>query len=528
MNIKSYITPRMAFLLSMILIGVGLATSNLLMSWGEIGLGIAFLWDGKYLTKLKLIGSNKRILAFIGVFILFVVGLVHTSNWQYAFHDLKIKLPLLVIPVLCFSFFPMSKNEFRIVFHSIFIGVIFSMIFGWMVYKGWIQWKVVDMRSYSPFISNVRLGTLLVLSIILSGYLFLKPELRYISKYFYLVFAFGCICFLLLLQSLTGIVALVGTMLILSIHGLTQPSSRKASLLFLLAFVIILGTLTGIVVKEYHRVYDVKEMDLDHLNDPTPDGSTYFHDTTDKRTINGYYIHMYICNDELNTEWNKRSEYDYNGPSKKGWNVNGILIGYLTSKGLRKNGQEVRSLSDREIRAIENGKINFLQVHPLDIRGRVNQLLMELNHYKMYRDPNGRSFATRLETWKVAMFAFKRQLVFGYGTGDVKDEMKNAYTATGSKLLPQNQKNPHQQYLTVGLAVGIIGLILFIFLIYSPLFRFRSLHVLFVAALTIACISMLDEDTLETQAGCTQFVFIYTVTYLYHLKEKNRWKLQEA
>lgn len=507
---------RSLFLLAMMLLGIGIGTSNILMSWGQILLGIAFLWDGHFKSKSSTIKNHRPVLSFVGVYLLFLIGLIHTSNFTYAFYDLKTKLPLLVIPLLTFGFSPITKKEFRIIFHSIFAGVLFTILFGAFIYWGLVEWKVKDMRSYSPFISNVRFGTLLVISMVLSVYIFSKKELRFINRWFYLLMVPVYMGFILLIQSLTGMVALVTVSLAIAVYGLFQPALRKKSVLFLIIAFVITSGLGYMVWREYKRVNEIDKVDYASLPLTTPDGNPYYHDITDQRTMNGHHVYLYQCQPEMETEWNKRSQYAFNGPSKFGWNMNGMVMLYLTSKGWPKNGESIRKLSNREIKAIENGTINYLSLHPLDIRGRMNQLFVELNTYRKTGDPNNQSFSTRLETWSVALFAIKHQIINGYGTGDVKDVMKKTYRETGSKLEEKNQMNPHQQFLSVTLAIGIFGALMFVILLYAPLFRIHRIHILFMTVLVIGLVSMLDEDTLETQAGCTQFVFMYMLTWLYH------------
>ncbi len=450
------------------------------------------------------------------VFILFVLGLIHTSNFSYAFQDLKIKLPFLVIPFLAFAFFPFTIKEFKFIFHSVFAGVIFSMAFGILIYLGWINWQVNDMRNYSPFISNVRFGTLLVFCMICCGYFMFKKEYLFAHRFFYLLFAFTCLAFLMFIQSLTGIVALVGTLLILAVYGLVKKQNRKLSFFLLFVFLLVGGCVSGLIWKEYHRIHDIEKIEVDKLPKATYHGSMYRHNTKSTETVNGHYVWINICYWELKREWNKRSKIDFDGKTNKGWPLEHTLIKYLTSKGLKKNAEAIQSLTDKEVKAIENGAVNFLSIHPLDIRWRINQFLVELEEYKKDGDPNGRSFATRLETWQIALVGISQQKIFGYGTGDVRDIMKSKYAATGSKLEKKHWLNPHQQYFTVALAVGLIGLVVFVGLLFYPLIRFRELHILFITMISIAGIAMLDEDTLETQAGCTQFVFLYVLTWLLH------------
>lgn len=504
----------------MVMIAVGIGCSNLLMSWGEIGLVVAFLWQGDYKNKFKQMVANKRILAMSALYLIFVAGLIHTSNFSSGLHDLKLKLPLLIVPLFAFAFFPLNQKEFKIIFHFIFLGTLISMTAGLLMHFGLISIKVVDMRSYSPFIAHLRLGTLLVFCFFICAYLVLKKEYRYVHSVFYILYALLGLVFLVLLQSLTGFAVLVGSLLVVSIYGVTKKQMRKWSIISLILFIIIGGGLSIIIHREYHRVNDIEKVNVASLPKFTGNGGKYDHYPERKETINGHYVYLNICYLELVDAWGKRSSMPIHGNNKQNWPVYETLLRYLTSKGKMKNAMEVYALSDQEIKAIENGNGNFLQLNPLDIRFRINQVWWEIQTYQQTGDPNSKSFATRLETWKVARYKIKQSLVFGYGTGDVHDAMIEGYKETHSKLTPNHWKNPHQQYFTILLALGITGLTIFIGLIFYPLVNFRNLHALFVIALCITAVSMLDEDVLETQAGCSQFIFIYVLTYMFHLFKK--------
>jgi hypothetical protein len=491
----------------------------MLMSWGQIGLVISFIWDGKYRSKFTQIIQNKRILALMGIYLLFLIGLMYTSNFSYAFHDLKIKLPLLLIPPLVYAFFPITQKEFRIIFHALFLGAIITMVAGGMMYMGWLHLKVIDMRSYSPFIAHLRVGTLLVFCIFLCIYFCYRKEYLLAPRILYVLFAAISMLFLLFIQSLTGIIAFIGCTLVITIYGLSRKQIRKPAIFVLLGFIIISATATGLIVQEYNRIHHIEKVNFSQLPKSTIHGTVYTHDTTRTETINGHYIWINISVWELRTSWMKRSKLSFDANTKKGWPVRGTLIEYLASKGLKKNAEAVESLSDKEVIAIENGVANYLNINPLDLRYRINQVFVELEKYKRNGDPNQLSFATRLETWKVGYYAIRKSWLLGYGTGDTKDAMERSYTETRSKLIPKYHLNPHQQFLTIAISIGVIGLVIFIGIVFYPLLRFRSLNILFIIAITISFISMLDEDILETQAGCTQFIFIYVLTYLFHRKQ---------
>ena len=73
----------------------------------------------------------------------------------------------------------------------------------------------------------------------------------------------------------------------------------------------------------------------------------------------------------------------------------------------------------------------------------------------------------------------------------------------------------HNQYLSIAVAFGITGLLWFIFTLIYPLIRqARSGDYLYVFFIIISILSMVTEDTLETQAGVTFFA-LFTCIFLF-------------
>ena len=52
--------------------------------------------------------------------------------------------------------------------------------------------------------------------------------------------------------------------------------------------------------------------------------------------------------------------------------------------------------------------------------------------------------------------------MFGVGTGDVQTELNKTYMETDSPLSKEWYKRPHNQYLTITVALGLFGLIIFL------------------------------------------------------------------
>jgi O-antigen ligase len=70
----------------------------------------------------------------------------------------------------------------------------------------------------------------------------------------------------------------------------------------------------------------------------------------------------------------------------------------------------------------------------------------------------------------------------------------------------------HNQFLTIFAAFGIFGLLWFLAtLILPPLILKVRRDYYFNFFLVISILSMLNEDTLETQAGVTFFAFFYVI-----------------
>jgi O-antigen ligase len=76
-----------------------------------------------------------------------------------------------------------------------------------------------------------------------------------------------------------------------------------------------------------------------------------------------------------------------------------------------------------------------------------------------------------------------------------------------SKLLIENQWESHNQFLSVWVSYGIIGLLLFIFWLFSIFQNLVRKQWLDLAIFFVLLFSFLVEDTLGTLTGMTLFGF---------------------
>jgi len=220
----------------------------------------------------------------------------------------------------------------------------------------------------------------------------------------------------------------------------------------------------------------------------------------------------------MKMEWEKKSDLAFEGLDNRGQNLKYTLSRFLESKNASKNGKGVKSLSIKEIKAIENGMANISEMK-IGFWGRVEGLKYQIHHTS---DPNGHSLLQRIEAWKSGLDIFKDHPFVGVGTGDVDDAFTKKYNENNSKLLPVNQIRAHNTYLTTLLTFGVLGLILFITILFIYLkAQLQYGQILGFVFMTLMMVTFLFEDTLETQTGITLFAFFAALYSIQIPSKKN-------
>ena len=124
----------------------------------------------------------------------------------------------------------------------------------------------------------------------------------------------------------------------------------------------------------------------------------------------------------------------------------------------------------------------------------------------------------RLEFWKTARAIIKENWLTGVGTGDLGRAFTQEYDKNGSLLDKEFRWRSHNQFLSIFASFGIVGFAWFIFSLIYPAIRLGKFHdFYYLSFFIIIILSMLTEDTLETQAGVTPFAF-FTSFYLFAKK----------
>jgi len=120
----------------------------------------------------------------------------------------------------------------------------------------------------------------------------------------------------------------------------------------------------------------------------------------------------------------------------------------------------------------------------------------------------GHSDAQRILSIRYGMDIASRHPVIGIGAGDIKSEMDYLYKKNAGDVTIRS-KLPHNQFVYVFAATGLIGLCIFLISILHPwLLRKRYHDILFTSFLCIMIFSFLTEHTLEMQIG-TAFYLLF-------------------
>ncbi|MDP2422870.1 MAG: O-antigen ligase family protein, partial [Bacteroidales bacterium] len=226
--------------------------------------------------------------------------------------------------------------------------------------------------------------------------------------------------------------------------------------------------------------------------------------------------------DELQEAWNQHSTIDFMGLDAKNQEIRFTLVRYLSSKNLRKDASGISNLSPKDINNIELGVANIEYLKPLSLKIKIYEAASGFINMGLTGNPNANSFLQRIEYWKASWWLIQKNPIVGVGTGDMNIAFRQAYIEMDSPLLEQWRWRSHNQYLSICVGFGVIGMLWFLFAMFYPAWRLKGhKNFLFVVFFIIALSSMLVEDTIETQAGVTFFALFYALFLLIETDETN-------
>lgn len=474
--------------------------------------------EGNSIRKVKSAFKNPVVAVLTAVYFMHLVGGFYSTDFNYFFKDVRIKLPILLLPVIIFTSPKISQKQFETILSIFVLAVLTSSIISIGVLLDVLPHKnkVKDIRDISVFVSHIRLSLFVCLCVFICGWFAVRRASENMAKrisLFLLISWF--IVFLFILEAMTGVTILIATAITLLIHLMFSRENRSMRTATVFLIFAIPAALFFYVKNEARKIYKQHATDTKNLPERTINGNLYSHCLTCQDQENGNLTWVYICEPELISAWKQRSPLDYFGKDLAGHDIKYTLIRFLASKGLTKDSMGVYSLTKEEIQSIENGIANmeYQKIGSLNIR--LHKTIVEYYDYKAGKNPSGSSMMQRMEYWKAGWRIFNQNFLYGVGTGDVQKAFDEEYVRSNSPLAMDVRHRAHNQYLTFALTFGIVGLLFFIFSLFYPMIKLSLTHDFFY--LTFFCIitlSMFTEDTLETQAGVTFFTFFNTFILL--------------
>ncbi|AMM52355.1 hypothetical protein TH61_15765 [Rufibacter sp. DG15C] len=143
----------------------------------------------------------------------------------------------------------------------------------------------------------------------------------------------------------------------------------------------------------------------------------------------------------------------------------------------------------------------------------------KLDHFNAANQAqNWNGLTLRLAKWRCALDVIEQNPLLGVGVGDVKDEIVQAYQARGFIYAVQNRFDPHNQFLEITMAIGFIGLMVFLWLLVKSLQLFwQTQNWMAMVFMVLLLFSSMTESLLRTQEGVAFYIFFWCLFVAYSL-----------
>lgn len=466
--------------------------------------------------KFKLFFSRDNIPAilFSSIYFIHIIGLLYSTDIQYALKDLRIKFPIFLLPLILSTTGRLTRQHFKWLMMVYIASVVVATLMStWYYFTA----EYNDIRDVSLFISHIRFSLMICIAIFVLAYWIGKSRHFSVNlRGIFLITLIWLVIYLIMVAAITGLIILLLTTFILIVYITFQkkrnPFLRFSLLVISLVFPAIIAWYFIHIVKDVYRVHPI---DLNTLETSTNRGNPYYHDLNNKQVENGYYVWLYINEQEMQEAWNNRSELKYGGLDNVGQEIKYTLIRFLTSKGYSKDQEGVEKLTDKEVKMIEDGNASILYVERNALYVRLYKIIWEYKRYEETGNPSGHSVMQRLEYWKASWAIIKDNWVIGVGTGDLNIAFDEQYKKMNTMLDSQFRWRAHDQFLAIFVGLGVIGLAFFLLsLLYPPIYYRRFADYYYLTFFIILLISMIPEDTIESQAGVTLYAF-FSSLYLF-------------
>ena len=508
-------THRKVYVFFISCLAASITLGKVPMSVSLIGLTLNWILELDFQIKGKKIKDQKYLpIIFSGLFLIEFFWLPISKDTTIGLNVLRIKLPLLLLPLIIGSCTSFSKREWKIIITTFFIGILVSTIWVYLVSLEVLPTKKDSgtIRDASIFMSHIRYSVLLSFSTVLILCLAFK---NLINKLIAVIIFLWLLFLIFKLATITAILGLSFSLVFLFIAFLF--SSKNKNKIVYIAGIASLFFLVGLyitaTVKDFYHVKSKERSLLTY----SIGGEKYQLDFKDNTTENGFYLWENIAQKELERCWNRKSKFSFTSKDKKKQPVKATLYRFLTSKGLHKDSVGLSNLTQNEIQKIENGETSSVSYN--NFEKRIRSLLYQKESRKKNSDSNNQTINQRVVFWKAGIDIFLNQPAFGYGPGGAKTQYKKYYKNRNTNLNKSNQLLAHNQFITQAINLGALGIIIWIFVLFYSFIKVeKGMLLFFVPYLILMFFAFMSDDMLEVQAGVTIFSFFGTLMLFYNSK----------
>jgi hypothetical protein len=483
------------------LFAIGLPSSKIILSISTLLLFINLLLERDFYAYWKQIKVN-RLLHFLLIFAsLHFVSLLWTTDFHYALNDLRIKLTLFAIPILL-ACKPFEPKSIRVLLGFFVATLLVTSLFNVFVFAQQTnQDGYQDIRALSFFGSHIRYGILIAIGagILLSQ--FGKVGRMQTFIYGVLLVWFGFYSYYS--QVLSGILSFLIVLGTFAVMYFFQKSKTSGYLALAICLSIPIGLMIYLVTPKQKQVFYPEQLSI-----KTAQGNLYSHNLSANTYVNGRPVLAFVCEKELKEAWEKRSSLPYLGKDSSDQPVRFTIMRYMTSKDLKKDAEGVKRLSHQDIENIERG-MTSVEEKKIGLLARLEGIKWQIHNSS---DPNGHSLLQRIEFWKNGWEIIRENWLLGVGVGDVQDAFDRQYAKNNTLLSEENRLRAHNSFFTAWISFGLLGLLTFTWMnfyyLYDQIVKANYLGLIFIS---IAIVTFMIEDTLETQMGVSFFAFFYII-----------------
>ena len=499
---------------TLILLAIFLPLSIYVTSIIMFLLAINWTAEGMFAVKWKRAAGNRALQLFLLLAFIHVVGLLWSSDLATGLLDVKVKVPLLILPLFIATSAPLQRRQIQWILFFFTLGVYAASMASVFKLAGWLPGEVLNYRDLSLFVSHIHFSIMTVLALLITVYsLFvMRNSLSRAEQIFYIIGLLWFPVLLVLLKSLSGVVVagVLGFFFLLRMVF----EIRDRVIRFMVFVPVVMIPLFSVIYLGHavNKFYSFDPLNAKEIDSLTVEGNRYTNDLMNREVENGHYVWIHVCDEELEREWSRVSEMDYRGRTANGNSLRTTLIRFLTSKGLRKDAAGLRQLSPGDIREIERGPSNYIYLDRFKLYPRIYEVIWEIDRYRMGYAPNNKSVVQRylyLEAgWAIAW----EHPLFGVGNGDVHQSFMSYYDEGSSPLAYEQRRVAHNQYLTLLVGLGATGLLISILALVGPLYLTGRQHsFLAVGYLLMLMVAMLSDDTLDSSTGAALTGFFYSL-----------------